>query len=262
MRSLTKALRSPALAPCRALFRKPKITVSAAVLWLAAAPGLVRAEAYVAGYVGGAATRAADVTLEQPDLGNRVLLEQVPFSGKSFESAIYYGYRAGYYFTRHFGLEAELVHLKIHADLNQPVSVRGTLQGSAIRLQAPMARYADQFEISHGLNLVLVNAVFRQALIGGPEPASARLTFVGRAGLGPTVPHPETVVFGEASSGYELGPLATQAAAGVEAKLWRGLHILAEYKYTFTPTAIAIANGEATLNVHSHHAVTGLAVHF
>ena len=59
-----------------------------------------------------------------------------------------------------------------------------------------------------------------------------------------------------------MGPVAVHFAAGVEAKLWRGLHALAEYKYTFTSTSFAIPNGTANFDVHSHYFVTGVTVHF
>ena len=125
-----------------------------------------------------------------------------------------------------------------------------------------MSRYAAQFEVSHGLNLVLVNAVARRSLVGSREPAQARLALTVRAGVGPTVPRPEVIIFGEAGGGYEQVPVALQGAAGLEALVWRGLRALAEYKYTFTPTSFGIPNGRASLHVHSHHVVTGCGVHF
>ncbi|HYO84550.1 MAG TPA: hypothetical protein VES20_24320, partial [Bryobacteraceae bacterium] len=85
---------------------------------------------------------------------------------------------------------------------------------------------------------------------------------LARAGAGPTVPRPEVNVFGSAGGSYQAGPVAAQGAAGIDARLWRGFRVLAEYKYTFTPTSFDIPNGTARFHVHSHHLVTGLAVHF
>jgi hypothetical protein len=70
---------------------------------LAAAADPARGEGYVAGYIGGAQTRAATVVVEQSNPTVRLSFEKLPFEGRSFQSPIYYGYRAGYYFTRHFG---------------------------------------------------------------------------------------------------------------------------------------------------------------
>jgi hypothetical protein len=142
------------------------------------------------------------------------------------------------------------------------VRVEGDIGGAAIREIAPLSRYADQFEVSHGLNLVLVNAVFRRTLVGHADPSEARIALVARIGAGPTIPRPEVIFLGVAAGAYEAGPIAFQAAAGLEARLWRGLRVLTEYKYTFTPTSFTIPDGRARFHVHSSHLATGLAVYF
>jgi hypothetical protein len=227
-----------------------------------AVPHRLQGEVYIAAYAGAARTRPATVIITQSDPAVRLALRDVPFSGESFRSPIYYGYRAGYYFGRHFGIEAEFIHMKIHADVSKPVRIEGDIGGITVREQAPMSRYAGQFEVSHGLNIVLVNAVARRTLVGSSEPSRGKLALIIRAGAGPTIPRPEVIVFGAAGGGYEAGPVAVQGAGGLEAVVWRGLRALVEYKYTFTPTSFAIPNGRASLHVHSHHLVTGFAVHF
>jgi lipid A oxidase len=225
------------------------------VLLLVALTGPAAAEGYIGFYAGATATHSATVNLEQPSLANRLVFQQVPFSGRSFDAPIYYGYRAGFFLTNRFGLEAEFVHLKIHADLDQPVQVEGTLNGLNISERRPMRRYAEQFEVSHGLNMVFVNAVFRRVLIGP-------LMFIGRGGLGVTIPRPEVIILGVPGGSYQTGQIATQAAAGIQARLWGGLHLTTEYKYTFTPASFEIPNGRASVHAHSHHVATGFSVHF
>ena len=90
-------------------------------------------------------TRPATVSLET-STGDRLTFREFPFSGKSFDSPIYYGYRAGYFFTEHFGVKAEFIHLKVHADLDSPVRLEGSLQGAQITGVAPMRRYADRLK--------------------------------------------------------------------------------------------------------------------
>jgi hypothetical protein len=231
-------------------------------LALLGSPITLHAESYIAGYIGGARTLSSDVILKRLDPQTRLTFDKVAFTGKSFESPIYYGYRVGHYFTKHIGLEGEFIHLKVHANLGRVLTVHGTIDGLPVLRQAPMRAYADQFEVSHGLNMLLFNVVLRQGLFGGPEPRDARVALVVRAGTGPTIPRPEVIVFGAAGGAYEVGPVAVQGSAGLEIKLWRGLHVLTEYKYTFTPTSFAIPNGTASFDVHSHHFVTGLAIHF
>ena len=194
------------------------------------------AEPYFAVYAGAAKTHASDVTIEQP--ARRFTFRQVPFRGRSFESPQYYGYRAGVFLNRHFGLEAEFIHLKIYAEVDEVPDMRQQVQ---------------HFEVSHGLNLVLINAVARRSI--GPIIATARV------GAGPTVPRPEVTVFGQSGGEYQLGPIATQAAGGLQLRLWRGLYALTEYKYTYTPSAFDVPGGRASVRVHSHHWVGGFSVH-
>src|SRR6478752_1432155 len=96
-------------------------------VWLSFA-GSARGEIYVAGYIGGTKTAAATITLQQSGaISGRIVFRDVPFSGRSFHSPIYYGYRAGFYFKRQFGVEAEFIHLKIYADPDRSVEIAGTV---------------------------------------------------------------------------------------------------------------------------------------
>ena len=218
---------------------------------------------YVAGYIGETKTAAATISLQQSGaVSGRILFRDVPFSGRSFHSPIYYGYRAGFYFTTHFGLDAEFIHLKIYADPERTVDIGGTINGAELRERAPMRKYVQQFEVSHGLNMVLINGVARRTLLGNRDPALALLALVTRAGIGPTIPRPEVIVLGAGGGSYQRGPVGLQGAAGVEGRLWRAVRILVEYKYTFTPTSFDVPNGSASLHVHSQHLVAGFAVHF
>lgn len=91
-----------------------------------------RAEGYAAGYLGTTHTRPATVVLEQSGSGGRLAFRNAPFSGQSFQSPVYYGYRGGYYFSRHFGVEAEFIHLKIHADLDALLDIEGVVGEVAV----------------------------------------------------------------------------------------------------------------------------------
>jgi hypothetical protein len=216
------------------------------------------AQVFLAGYLGAAATRRADLHLT---LGNdRVVFESVPFRGRSFQSPVYYGFRAGTYLTRRFGVEAEFVHLKIYADLDRLVNVSGTLRGEVLGGRVPLRQFAQQFEITHGLNLVLVNAIVRQPLLRSFDPARAPLTLVFRGGAGPTIPRPEVILLGVSGGDYQVGRIAVQGAAGIEARVaWR-IGVMAEYKYTYTPARIDVPGGQAALAVHSQHVVGGIFV--
>lgn len=64
---------------------------AAVVLLASAAPA--RADWILAAFVGGAATQAATLRIEQPASGSNFEARDVPFAGRSLDSPVYYGYR-------------------------------------------------------------------------------------------------------------------------------------------------------------------------
>ncbi len=216
--------------------------------------GTAQAGWRAAAYLGGAVNHEARLRLEQPARATRLDLRGVRYEGRSFQPPVYYGYRLGYFFGR-FGLEAEFVHQKIYAQAERTVEARGTFRGEPVAGRWPMERFVEQFSISHGLNMLLANAVWEQRL-------GRRSFLLLRLGVGPTVPHPESSIQGEARQDYQLGRAAIQAAAGLEFRLWRGLHAMSEYKFTRTRQRVEIVAGQAETIVRSHHAVFGVGLRF
>ena len=228
------------------------------LLLLATVPA--RSEWSLAAYAGGTRTHSSSIDFTRAGSEADFRLEDVSFESRSFDSPIYYGYRAGYFFNDWFGVEAELIHAKVHAETEREVRIAGTVDGEPIERTAPMEDYVSRFDISHGVNLLLANAVFRRAL--GADADSSWLVLTGRVGMGSSVPHPETTVLGESQEQYEVGGLSLQAAAGVEVRLWRGLFALAEYKFTHAKMDLQIAGGAAMTTLDTHHGVAGLGVRF
>ena len=219
------------------------------------------AEWVLAAYVGAAHTQPAPLSLNQPPRGTTVTLADVAYRGNSFQSPVYYGYRLTFFPGAQgvSGIEAELIHLKVYARTDREVRISGAYRGERINVTAPASRVLQRFAISHGLNLILVNATMRKAVEG--HSGERRLEISARIGAGPTLPHPESVVDGSGHDGYQLGRLAVQAAGGLDVRVWRGLSIIAEYKFTRTAQRVAIDSGEARGTFASHHGVIGLAWH-
>ncbi len=215
-----------------------------------------------AAYLGGARTERSSLAIEQAALATRILFRGVDFDGQSFQTPLYYGYRAGYFFGRRFGAEAEFIHQKVFARVDRAVETEGELRGEPLSGRIPMERVVRRFSISHGLNLLLANLVVCHPLLEQPGEKHARLLIAGRFGAGGTIPHPESNILGAAREQYQGGRPAIQVAAGVEFRLWRGLYGLAEYKFTRTRQRVDIAGGTAEALFRSHHAVFGLAYHF
>lgn len=234
------------------------------ILACALSLGLAReasAEWTLAVFVGGARTRDTSLTLAQPAEGTSVTLSPVRYDSASLDAPIYYGYRVGF-FPRSgwFGVEAEFIHLKVIADTGRMTNVEGLLRGQPVGTPRPLAQIIQRFSITHGVNLLLFNAVVRRqgAASSGDQP---RWTLSGRFGAGASIPHPESTLDGVTLERYEWGAFGIEGAAGTEVRLGGPVYILGEYKLTRTVQNVAIARGSARTPLVTHHLVAGLAVH-
>jgi hypothetical protein len=183
----------------------------------------------VAAFLGNAWTAASTLSLHRDD-GTDVQFHDVEYRDESFVSPIYYGGRVGacHPSISWLSVEAEFIHLKTIAD--------------AGRLSEPMPR----FELSHGLNQLLFNV------------AARRHPFVVRGGVGPTVPHVETVVDGQRVDEYQLGSVAWHLSVGTEFPVWSGLFAIGEFKWTATHERLEVPGGHVSAPFTTAHVVFGL----
>jgi opacity protein-like surface antigen len=210
----------------------------------------------LAAYLGGARTADSDLTVSQPNPGTILTFHDLRLSSRSFDPPLYYGFRGGYFLRRKpfLGFEAEFIHLKVFADPQQVVRVTGVRQNAVIDGQLRLGEIVQQYSISHGVNLLLFNVAARHRI--------SRLGLTARAGVGPTIPHTESRIEGQAQEQYEFGRVAWQVSAGAEFRMWKGLHVLGEYKFTRTRQEGKVAAGTAESLLRTHHGVFGLAYKF
>ncbi len=219
----------------------------------------------VGGYLGSVATRHSYLTVAQPALRTDVRFDPVDYKGRSFNLPLYYGYRAAYFpgSSGWFGIEAEVIHMKAYAQTGEAASASGVVGGVPVAGSMLISSVVQRFSLSHGQNMLLVNAVVRRAFGERRDYRTARLVALARVGVGPTLPHAESTIGGVADEGYELGALVFQAAGGIELMVWKRLHALAEYKFTRCRQSVSVAaGGTAETLLTSHHFVFGAAVHF
>src|SRR5262249_33998265 len=162
------------------LFLSTVVPLSASAQWTAAA------------YIGKTHTADADIRLiSRPSTD--VLFNDVGFDDRSFQGPLYYGLRAGYMLTRSTGIESEFIHIKAFARVNEPVQAKGSLPAlGKVNMTVAPAVVLPQYGVSHGLNLVFGNFVWRHEL-------TSRLALTVRPGLGVAVPHPEIRALGGAA---------------------------------------------------------------
>jgi len=204
--------------------------------------GSARAEWSIAAYLGASFTRPSTLVLtERFSDGtprDTVTWSDVRFASRSFESPPYYGYRLTWFRhgATHVGIGAELTHLKVYAPSDLP--------------EQPIL---TRFSISHGLNLLTANVVWRAK----PWP---RVHLTARAGAGIAIPHAESTVLGVDRAQYEVSGAAVQGAVGPEFVLSRRLRAFAEYKLTTAAPSVTVAGGSISGRYTSQHLAAGMGV--
>ena len=219
-------------------------------------PATASAQWYVGFYLGTHNTTSADITIDLPERNTSLTYEDVNFEAKPFKSPQYYGYRIGKLFgeRRRFGLEAELIHLKTIAKAADAYQVRGVENGVAVDEVSRMSDRVQRYEMTHGLNFIVINLVARRPI------GSGRAALVGRVGAGPTLPHAETTIDMVTREQYEFGGLGVHLAGGVEFALGSRLHALAEYKFARARPEIDVDGGTGRMTARCHQFAFGLAI--
>ncbi len=228
-------------------------------------PSRAHADWIASAYLGHVWTRSSTVTLTLPDRQTAVEIAGVEYRAESFTSPQYYGYRVAWVPDQHrwIGIEVEVIHAKVYAEVDRSVRIQGTLRGADVDASVPLSSVVQRLAMSHGLNFILVNVALRREL--GPVDSRdvARFVVVVRAGAGPTVAHAESTIDHVANRDeYQSGGLGTQVAGGIEATVWRRLAVLGEYKFTWASPQLDVSGGQATIPSRSHHVVAGLAYRF
>lgn len=214
------------------------------------------------GYIGVAHTLNSSLTIHQPALGTDIHFSNISYNGESFQPPLYYGVRGGHLFHRRWGAEIEFTHLKVFANVDQPSTVTGTLNGVPVDSRMVVNTIVQRFSISHGVNLLLANGVFRQELWHSNNEEPGRMYFSLRLGAGATIPHAESTIQGRIDEHYQVGSTVFQFAGNIEFRVCKRLYWMGEYKFTRTHEEVGVNSGNAVTLLQSNHIVTGPAVHF
>ena len=220
-------------------------------------PGRAEADWTLGAFLGNAWTHTSAVRLVVPQLQTDLEIAPVEYRSESFQSPVYYGGRASWTprATSPLAVEAEFIHMKVFAETDHPARMHGTWHGVPVDDEVRVGSVVQRLAMSHGLNFVLANVAYRHDI-------RKRWLAVARAGVGATVPHGETTLDGVSQDHYADGGLAAQIAGGVQAELVSRLHMIVEYKFTWSSPTIDVASGTATVPARSHHVVAGVACRF
>jgi hypothetical protein len=139
-----------------------------------------------------------------------------------------YNYRLGYFFNRKKGLAFEINfdHTKHIIQDGQQVKLSGTLNGkqtdSTINFSEGNGFY---YYLNNGANFLLFNIVKRWNWQES-KTGNFKLDALGKAGIGPVIPHVQNSFFGKANDpGFQLGGWNMGVEAGARATFYKRVYL-------------------------------------
>jgi len=224
------------------------------MLWLSA---IVHAEIDVSLYSGLSHTQASDVSLSQPD-NTQLTFHAVNWDDKSLENPVYWGLRVVYWLPHEpaWGLALDFTHAKIHADLGQYVTVTGTRQASPVNAQEPLASNFDDLAMSHGLNFLTFNGMYRWQDWKRLRP------LVGFGG-GIVYPHVEVKIGNSHTDEYQVAGWTVNGMVGLNYALTQSVAIFAGYKLSYADVRAELSGGgQLQTAIWTHHLNLGMTYTF
>jgi hypothetical protein len=224
------------------------------------------AEWFVEAYLGKSFTHDTDLKINQPANATGYTVHDLSFDDESFRSPFYYGTRAGHFFRRipWLGVSFDFFHFKMMADTGESKHFTGMHNGAPINTVQPVDTLIQNFNISHGVNYLTLNAILRKGFFTDGErfPNGRLQAYVG-VGPGLVIAHPENQVEGVGNhQQYELAGVGVHTFAGVKWLLFKYLGVFGEYKFTHSHLKVDLGVGDAKLGETSHHTVLGITVPF
>lgn len=222
------------------------------------------AEPFLDLYTGKSFTQSSDITVKQPTLSNDYTFKDVSFDDESFETPPWYGLRAGYYFESYpwLGTAIEFFHFKMVTDTSENKRLMGIRDGTIVDTTARVNSIIQQFQITHGVNYLTLDALVRYRFLEDREQfRKGRVQLYGGLGVGPVIAHAENVVDDVRNGeGYEVGGVGIQAFVGARALLFKHFGLFAEYKFTHSGLEIGVAAGVGMVEENTHHLVGGVTI--
>lgn len=175
----------------------------------------------------------SDVKVTQPSLNNDYVLHRVKshdnpgWTDRLFQKPLsipQYNYRFGYFFNRKKGLgfEINFDHTKHIIQNGQGIRLTGKLNGvqTDTYIQFSDANGFYYF-LNNGANFLLFNFVKRWHWETSTS-GNFRLDGIGKAGVGPLIPHVENSLFGKKNEdGFQFGGWNMGVEAGVKATFYK-----------------------------------------
>ncbi len=241
----------------------------ATLAFLSAIPGFAdpaRAETSVSVYLGASLTRDSDLRVEQPAAGSGATFRDVSWQGKDFEMPPYYGFRVTRFFEAApgWGASVEFLHYKVYAKTDRALPVDGVWNGAMVNEIAPLGSRIQNFSISHGVNLLALNGLYRFTLAQSGKFPRGRLNPYLGAGIAYYVLHPESTINNMAFEGdYKGSGFGYQVLGGLQYSLTERWAIFGEAKLTRGTAKVELSGeGRGETSLSTTHFMGGLSYTF
>jgi hypothetical protein len=236
-----------------------------AVLAVGLACSPAHAEWLVSLYTGTSHTRASHLRVQQTASDSDVTFDSVQWQPKPFEDAPYYGLSFAYFPSdiARWGGSFDYTHYKMYADTARSTRVAGRWNGASVDEFVPINSRIDALEISHGVNLISLNAERRWSFVQSTGIFS-RVTSVLGAGLVGYGPHAEGSINGVPSGAdYRFAGGGAQIFGTGEYRLAKHVGLFVQTKFDAGTLKIDL-QPEARLETHTRtlHTLGGLSLHF
>jgi len=212
-------------------------------------------------YLGKSSSQSSDVHLSQPN-NTQLTFADVSWDDKSFENPLYWGLRLTYWLPQadDWGIALDFTHSKIHADLNATVRVSGVRAGVPVNAQEPIRNTFDDLAMSHGFNLLTLNAMHRWQ--GNAGWWRGMTPYVG-LGAGVAYPHVEVKVGSSVTDEYQLAGWVVNGMAGVNYELGKGYALFGEFKLSYADIHADLQGGGGLdTRIWTNHIYLGVTHHF
>jgi len=179
----------------------------------------------------------SDLHISQPSLNNDYTFQDFKaHDHKGWDDQIFqqqlsipqYNYRIGYYLNKQKGLSIEINfdHTKYVATEPQNAHVVGTLNGKSVDTIITFDHaHGFFYYLNNGANFFLLNIVKQWSLYNS-EKYHTQIHFLGKAGIGPVVPHVENAFFGRKNDPhFQIGGWNTGIEACIKATFHKYVYL-------------------------------------
>lgn len=218
-------------------------------------------------YTGDSFTKPSDLMLRQPSNGTDAVFHRMEWQSRPFTGSYYYGYRFATFLphTPRLGFEADLLHYKIYAKVNEQKRVSGVWQNQPLDTLALVRDRVQEFRITNGVNVLTLGAVYRiPLLVSSAFPLGRVQPYVG-GGPAYYILYAINRVDGEANPnrGYKSGGWGYVAQTGVRYGLTPNVFLFAEGRYNNGTADVGIAeSGWGHTHLSTLHSIGGATVRF